>query len=86
VKRADGDPDPRVGFTASRKVGNAVKRNRAKRRLRAVVQDVLLNSAREGFDYVLIARHTTPGRPYRALTEDMKLAVNKVHGNRTKRD
>ena len=47
----------RVGFTCSKKVGNAVVRNRAKRRLRAIAREVLPNLGRVGFDYVLIGRY-----------------------------
>jgi len=85
AKRLEGDNTARIGYTASKKVGNAVKRNRAKRRLRALVKDVLLKNAREGFDYVLIARYTTPDRPYQALIEDLKLAMQKVHISPTQR-
>ena len=56
MDRADGNPSIRLGFTATRKVGNAVIRNRAKRRLRAVAQQVLPALARPGWDYVLVAR------------------------------
>ncbi|MEE8535653.1 MAG: ribonuclease P protein component, partial [Kiloniellales bacterium] len=65
----------RVGFTASRKVGNAVARNRARRRLRAVVAEVLPVMGRAGHDYVLIARAATVARPYPALVEDLKQAL-----------
>ena len=62
----------RVGFTASRKVGNAVIRNRAKRRLRAAAAQVLTTGGRPGTDYVLIARAGTATRPYAALVADLE--------------
>jgi ribonuclease P protein component len=65
----------RVGFTASRKVGNAVARNRARRRLRAVAGEVLPVMGQAGHDYVLIARAATAARPYPALVEDLKQAM-----------
>lgn len=65
----------RVGFTASRKVGSAVKRNRAKRRLRAAAAQVLPLLGREGHDYVLIARAATLSRPYAALMADLTKAL-----------
>ena len=68
----------RVGFTASRKVGPAVARNRARRRLRAVVREVLPRCGRPGFDYVVIARAGTLSRPYAALVGDLTTAVEKI--------
>jgi ribonuclease P protein component len=68
----------RVGFTASRKVGNAVIRNRAKRRLRAAAAQVLPLQGSPGTDYVLIARATTAGRPYAALVADLAAALRRV--------
>lgn len=68
----------RFGLTASRKVGNAVRRNRARRRLRALAMDVLRTRAQAGFDYVLIARHATPERGYDALIGDLKTALAKL--------
>ena len=58
------DAHPRIGITATRKIGNAVTRNRAKRRLRALARDVLARHARPGHDYVLIARHNTPTKAW----------------------
>lgn len=75
---AAGDATVRVGFTASRKVGNAVVRNRAKRRLRAAAAEVLPRAARPGSDYVLVARAGTAERPYRALVEDLEKALRRV--------
>jgi ribonuclease P protein component len=76
----------RVGFTASRKVGNSVIRNRAKRRLRAVAAEVIARSGRPGTDYVLIARSTTGGRAYTELLADLETALHQVeHGPRESR-
>jgi len=72
----------RAGFTATKKIGGAVVRNRAKRRLREAARAVLPLYATPGCDYVLIARDATPERPFAALVEDLKLALRKVHGGR----
>jgi ribonuclease P protein component len=69
----------RVGFTASRKVGNAVIRNRAKRRLRCAAAAVLPSKGEPGTDYVLIARASTPDRPYAALVADLEAAVRRLN-------
>jgi len=79
--RGDDDPQVRVGFTCSKKVGNAVARNRAKRRLRAIASEVLLKNAQAGWDYVLIGRHdATAQRDFIDLKNDLKYAMKKVHG------
>lgn len=78
-KAEAGAPEAaRLGLTASRKVGNAVTRNRARRRLRAAAGEVLPALGRPGTDYVLIARGATPTRPYRELLEDLREALGKV--------
>ena len=80
--RARGDdlPQARIGFTASKKIGNAVQRNRAKRRLRAAARAVLTEGARPGWDYVLVARPTaTITRPYADLVADLATALAAVH-------
>jgi ribonuclease P protein component len=68
----------RVGFTASRKVGNAVARNRARRRLRAVSAAVLPAHAEAGHDYVLIARSATLLRNYGALLADLEEGLRRL--------
>ncbi|RMF07935.1 MAG: ribonuclease P protein component [Alphaproteobacteria bacterium] len=75
---AGADDLMRFGITASRKIGNAVRRNRARRRLRALARQILPARARPGYDYVLIARHTTPDRPFDALIDDLKTALAKL--------
>ena len=67
-----------VGFTASRKVGNAVRRNRAKRRLRAAAAAIIPTKGTPGTDYVLIARSGTADRPYAALLADLAAALRRV--------
>ena len=74
--------DLRIGFTVTKRVGNAVVRNRARRRLRAAARQVFPSSARAGFDYVLIARHSTPIRPYRDLIGDMEAALMRLTPDR----
>lgn len=69
----------RVGFTASRKVGSAVKRNRAKRRLRAAAAELLPLLGRKGHDYVLVAKVATLSRPYTALLADLTKALTGAH-------
>ncbi len=72
----------RVGFTASKKVGNAVARNRAKRRLRALAAELLPDHGRPGHDYVLIGRAETPHRPFALLRADLTTALDKVSRSR----
>ena len=69
----------RVGFTASRKVGGAVARNRAKRRLRAAAQAILTEQGTERTDYVLVARTATLHRPYNALLKDLAEILAAAH-------
>jgi ribonuclease P protein component len=68
----------RVGFTASKKVGNAVARNRAKRRLRAAVSQVMAEHAASAHDYVVIARQETVDRAYRSLVQELETALKRL--------
>lgn len=68
----------RVGYTASKKVGNAVMRNRAKRRLREVVRHVLGDKGQEGHDYVLIARSATVALPFDQLIRDFSWCLKRL--------
>ncbi|MEM9427268.1 MAG: ribonuclease P protein component [Pseudomonadota bacterium] len=70
----------RIGFTCSKKVGNAIARNRAKRRLREVARLTLLGLACDGYDYVLIGRRDlTVTRPFADLQNDLREALVKIH-------
>ena len=72
----------RVGFTASRKVGKAVDRNRARRRLKELARMYLNKWGADGFDYVLIARGAAVERPFSALVKDLRWAVAKIDRKR----
>jgi ribonuclease P protein component len=70
----------RIGFTCSKKVGNAVARNRAKRRLRAAARLVMSKSGKPGWDYVLIGRHTaTATRDFRKMCDELDAAIQAIH-------
>ncbi|MEL0131875.1 MAG: ribonuclease P protein component [Rhodobiaceae bacterium] len=74
-----GRRDWRLGLTATRKVGNAVCRNRARRRLRALARTELAIRARPGIDYVMIARQGTADRDWSDLVSDLGKTVGYLH-------
>ena len=76
----------RVGFTASRKVGNAVKRNRARRRLKALVREMIASGANPGLDLVLIARTATVDRPFDELRRDLQQSLQRTKAARKRSD
>lgn len=82
-KPSEETPDPvmRIGFTASKKIGKAVVRNRAKRRLRALCAAVLPAEGMPGVDYVLIARYKTPDAPYQKLLSELQSALHQVQND-----
>jgi ribonuclease P protein component len=73
-----GPAAARVGYTVSRKVGNAVERNRVRRRLREVAQQVIPGQARADFDYVLVGRRAALKCDFAALREDLIAALKRL--------
>jgi ribonuclease P protein component len=72
-----------VGYTCSKKVGNAVARNRAKRRLREIARRVMPDHAQAGWDYVLVGRPGVTGvHDFAAMCDDLARALRKLHGAR----
>ena len=78
LDRHDGVSTVRLGFTATRKVGNAVIRNRAKRRLREAARAAVPLLAVHGSDYVFVARMGTADRPWDRLLDDVKSALTRL--------
>ncbi len=76
--RDDADPVMRVGITVSKKVGNAVIRNRMKRRFRQLAREVLPEAGLPGADHVLIGRHSGIERPFDDLKAELVKALGKV--------
>jgi ribonuclease P protein component len=76
--RGDDRPLVRIGFTATKRIGGAVVRNRAKRRLREAARLLAPLHVIPGCDYVFIARGGTPGRPWGSLLDDMTSALTRL--------
>ncbi|MFC3057690.1 ribonuclease P protein component [Paenirhodobacter populi] len=88
-QRAAAEPVPeglvRIGFTCSKKVGNSVLRNRAKRRLREIARLILPELARPGWDYVLIGRPgATVDRDFADLQQDLRRALTDIHSSKAR--
>jgi ribonuclease P protein component len=78
VPAGAGSPAIRVGFTVSRKVGNAVIRNRVRRRLREVARLVIPGQARADLDYVLVGRQAAVSRDFAALRQELFEALKRL--------
>jgi ribonuclease P protein component len=78
--RAEGGA-ARVGFTVSRQVGNAVERNRVRRRLRELVRLSAAQTLQTGHDYVLVGRRAALSRPFDQMMRDFANAVRRIHAS-----
>ncbi|MEO8714255.1 MAG: ribonuclease P protein component [Acetobacteraceae bacterium] len=77
LARADAGP-ARLGFTVTKKIGNAVIRNRTRRRLKEAVRLLLADAPMCGVDLVLVGREGTRSRPFTALRDDLRRALAKA--------
>jgi ribonuclease P protein component len=82
ARARDAEPVVRAGFTATRRIGGAVERNRAKRRLREAARLLLPSLASPGFDYVFVARGGVTSRPWLRLLDDVKSALIRLAADR----
>jgi ribonuclease P protein component len=82
ARSRDDQPLVRAGFTATKRIGGAVERNRAKRRLREAARLLLPALGSPGFDYVFIARGGAVTRPWDRLLDDMKSALLRLAADR----
>lgn len=78
LDRGDGSPHIGLGFTATKKIGGAVVRNRAKRRLREAARAMLADHGVPGSDYVFIARMGTTERAWDRLLDDVKSTLTRL--------
>jgi ribonuclease P protein component len=76
--RGDDDPKIRAGYTVTKKIGNAVVRNRMKRRLRALAREVLPTEGTTGADHVLIGREAGIERDFSELRRELQTALAKA--------
>ena len=82
----DADTAIRFGLTATKKIGNAVIRNRTRRRLRVLAHEILSAHGQPGYDYVLIGRAATKHRTWDGLRTDLRSALKKLHETGTKEE
>ena len=76
---SEGTVPPKVGYTTTKKIGKANVRNKARRRMRAVIREILPIYGINNVEYVLIGRHNTHYCPYKELRSDIKWAIKKVN-------
>jgi len=81
TKPNDADSLPRTGFTTSKKVGNAVIRNRARRRLKEAARAIIPTCGQAGWHYVVIGRQSAVSYPFEKLKSDLKWALAKLASN-----
>jgi ribonuclease P protein component len=79
ARRRSDEGTARVGFTVSRQVGNAVERNRVRRRLRELVRLARPGSLHAGHDYVLVGRRTALGAPFREMMQELEAVLDRIH-------
>jgi len=82
--REDGNLAMGVGFTVTKKIGNAVVRNRMKRRFRALAREILPESGTPGADHVLIGRSGGLERDYAVLGSELRKALEKTQRTETR--
>jgi ribonuclease P protein component len=78
-RKRDDQGAARVGFTCTKKLGNAVTRNRIRRRIKEAARLVMAGQAQAGHDYVLVGRQSAENRGFEALKKDIISALSKLH-------